>query len=444
MAEEAIEAGMRAAENADLIADAAKKGGDLKDLNDVLDSLKIPRDYIKVEDGNVLFKNGSAEVPLKDVKEEYYKNAKIGSPPDFGELLEKMGFKAEDIKSESVKDLIKTQTDSFNAKYKTVRNAYELGKKGAELEKEGNKPPTKAEESSRIPTKLDEAVKTSYTDAIKGAGKTAEKLGNWVAETAKTLAPYALGGYLVYNIVKSHQQACNGCWKIEYADPSNRCKISNLTCSQNARNAITSETACAPCNAQSAGLCKDKEYNPCLLSNNKYYTPCSDPEKKGDTGHTKCDANTGDHLGPGTNGQWCLSPIKTPEDDKDGCKTTDDDTWCSTNCDCANSAICEDGKYFLQCTSFNFWAAAGDLTNKTAQELEDMFKGPLTTIFTILKYVAIGIVILVSVLVVFEIIRFFLYGRSHSANESQNVNEKAYPAYPNPNVKNTGNPFDTL
>ncbi len=443
--DEAIEAGMRAAENADLIADAAKKGP--TELESALRDLKIPNELIKIDpDGNILFKNGSTEVPLKDVKEEYYKNAKIGSPPDFGELLEKMGFKAEDIKTESVKDLIKTQTDSFNAKYADVRNAYDLGKKGAEIEEKGNKPPSSAEESSKIPTKMDNAVKTSYNDAIKGAGKTAEKLGNWVAETVGKLAPYGLVGYFAYNMIKSHQQACNGCWKIEYANPSNRCKITNLTCSQNARNADVK--TCAPCNAQSADLCKDTTYNPCLLSNNKYYTPCSDPEKKGDTGHVLCDTNTGDHLGPGTNGQWCLSPIKTPEDDKDGCKTTDDDTWCSTNCDCANSAICEDGKYFLQCTSFNFCAAAGDLTNKTAQDLEDMFKGPLTTIFTILKYVAIGIVILVSVLVVFEIIRFFLYGRSHSDNESKNVNEKAYPAYPpaypNPNVKNTGNPFDTL
>jgi hypothetical protein len=437
--DEAIEAGMRAGESADLIADAAKQGEGA--LQDVLKDLKIPTDNIITNaDGSISFKNGSTEVPLKDLKEEYYKNAKTGAPPDFGELLGKMGFKAEDINTESVKDLIKNQTDSFNAKYEDVRNAYELGKKGAEIESKGNKPPTSEEESSKIPKKMENEVKTSYTDSIKSAGKAAGKLGKWVAETVKTLAPYGLVGYFAYDMIKSHQQACNGCWKIEYANPNNRCKITNLTCSQNARNA--SSITCAPCNAQSANLCKGNEYNPCLLSNNKYYKPCSKEEKDNDTGHTSCDKNTGDHLGPGINGNQCLSPIKTPEDDKDGCKTTDDDTWCSKNCDCANSAICEDGKYFLQCTSFNFWAAAGDLTNQTAEGLEKMFEGPLSTIFTILKYVAIGIVILVSVLVVFEIIRFFLYG-SHTNNESKNVNPPPPPppqAYPN--IKNTGNPFD--
>jgi hypothetical protein len=440
---EAAEAGLGAASRAAELSRAAEEGADA--FNKVLSDNKIDPTYVQIDPatGKPIFTYNGESINLEDLKNEYY-DFETGDPPNFEELLKKMNFKEDEINTPEMKDFIKQKTEEFNKNWKDYQDMKKIEKAQKALA-DKHTPPTKPEEvTTRINKKTTAEVQKSWNDIIKSGVEGAGKVGKWVAETAIKLAPYGIAGILLYNVVKDHQAACNGCWKIEKANPSNRCKITDLTCSDEART--KGDIMCATCDAIDVDLCKNR-FNPCLInSDNKFYNKCSDADK---TDKTKCSTD-GFYLGPGTDGKNCSNKVKSP--DTDGCPKTDSGSdsseWCSSNCNCDNSDNCSDGKYFLQCVNYNFWGALADLTDTPIEELGKLLGDTGSTILNILKYVAIGIVVLISILVVFEIISFFIRGGYHSSNENkqqleyQPAYQQPYPAaYPN---ANTGNPFDKL
>lgn len=423
----ALEGAARSAE----LADAAKIGDaafeavkkDMKDGNPNINIDFIQRDPVT---GEVTFKNPNGEsIKLEDWGKYY--DFETGDPPNFGEILEKMGFKAEDINTPEVKDLIDKTKEEFNNKWKNYQEMKVRETKANELANKHPVPETPKELSPKVAEKSTNTI----NETIKGAAKGAGKLGKWVAETAVKLLPYGIGGYVLYNLVKDHQAACNGCWKIEIAKPSNRCKISDFTCNSDARAIKNSDvTFCTGCEAINKTSCDATNFNPCLSDpDDKYYQQCATGVYTSDPTHTKCDANDKSYLGPGSDGANCINKVKP--NDPDGCPATDDSSWCSKNCDCAKSDNCG-GKYILQCVNFNFWGALSDLTDTPIEDLGKLLGDTAGTILNILKYVAIGIVILISILVVFEIIRFFIYGHQTN-NESANVNQTENPGVNIPN-----------
>ncbi len=436
---EAGEAGFAAASRAAELAKAAEEGEDA--FNTVRDKYKLNPDYVKFDKatGKPVFEFNGKTVNIEEFKDEYY-DFKTGDPPNFEEILKKMNFTEDEIKTPEIQKLIDDTKTDFNKKWEDYQDM-KLREKAQQGLAESNPPPQSPEEVTRIiKPKAEAEIKKSWNDILKSGAEGAGKVGKWVVETAIKLAPYGIAGVLLYNVVKDHQAACNGCWKIEIANPKNKCKISNLTCSKSARDMTRSDaTFCLPCNAiDNITLCKDN-FNPCIIdTNNKYYKQCSDADK---TDKTKCGTD-GYYLGPGINGINCSNLIKTPEDDKTGCPSTEDDATCSTYCNCDKSDNCSDGKYVLQCVNYNFWGALSDLVDVPVEDLGKMLGDTASTILNILKYVAIGIVVLISVLVVFEIIRFFIYGGSHSGNEQHNVNPPPPPPPAYTSTKNTGNPFD--
>jgi len=218
--------------------------------------------------------------------------------------------------------------------------------------------------------KLNDAI-----EKIKKVVDYGKKLGKFVV-AAGIVGGAAYGALELYNDIKKHQNAMNGCWYINI-QTDQKCKIKPLTCNESDTNEPDGYTLCNMCK----DIKKDKScFNPCAIG----LVP-KDPTAPF----------------PGT-----YSPTKTSTTACVNCancvvfsECSPSDADCSSNCDPSKFNI--PNGYTLKCVSVDFWGAADDLIEGGLGGIDNI----IGKILKIIIYIIIGIV---GVILAVFIIKFLL------------------------------------
>jgi hypothetical protein len=355
------------------------------------------------------FKDGKIslrDIDLNGLKDEFTSD-KI---PDYETALRKCGFSDEEIKSEKTQNAIKQMKVDYATKFEDTIDVNKREVEGRKLDQKYKSPENEME------IKKLEKLNKEMSDKLDEYIKKNEKAGSFVKDSLKNIlkigALIGIGDFLYQGIV-AHQEQCNGCWKISLSDPKNRVKISNLTCSTNARAATSGFTLATPCESSNNKDCGIK-FNPCIdsSSDKNFYNVCVWTQDNNDY----CDKTTSKFLGPGTDGVQCKTKIA---DSDPSCPSTTDSDWCSPNCNCDHSDNCKNG-YTVQCVNLGFWASLADLVNEPVSAIEDTLKDVGTIILTILKYAAIGIVVLFVIFIFYKVISSFISEKKDQSNNNDN------------------------
>ena len=216
-------------------------------------------------------------------------------------------------------------------------------------------------------------------DTIENIKKTVEygkKLGKFVA-AASIVGGAAYGALELYNDIKKHQNAMNGCWYINIQS-GEKCKIKPLTCNE---SDTSNQSGYVLCNMRTdvTKQVQDSLFNPCAIG----VKP----------------SNTGDFPGIYT----ATNPSTTACANCTNCVVSSDcspsDADCSSNCDPSKFNI--PNGYTLKCVSVDFWGAADDL-------IDGGLGGIDNTIGKILKIIISIIIGIVAVVLAVVIIKFLL------------------------------------
>ncbi len=231
-------------------------------------------------------------------------------------------------------------------------NAEKLSKQLGEVKSESEYKEKYDKLSKESKAKIDELQK-------KLDEKSKSTVGTWLKRAASIY-----GAISVYEAVKQHQKEINGCWLINTVsgNQEDKCKVSRLTCpganktSQNFRN-------CGECHTD----CKGAYFDPCLKDNSI--------QTKQPSSNDICS----------------------------NCTCTSDCTDTSINCmNCVVTKFNIPAGYTLYCKNVDFFGSLVDLTNSTLDTAENI----VSKIVNILKYIALGIIIL---FVIYLMIRLILY-----------------------------------
>lgn len=210
---------------------------------------------------------------------------------------------------------------------------------------------------------------------IKKGGEYLQKLGKFVA-AAGIVGGAAFGALELFNAIKKHQNAMNGCWYINIQS-GEKCKIKPLTCNESDTSDQSGYSICS--------MCTD-----ITIPNKSCFNPCAIGLKPTNSNNTF----------PGI--YTATNPSTTACANCANCVVSSD---CSpSDADCSN---CDPSKfnipngYTLKCVSVDFWGAADDL-------IDGGLGGIDNTIGKILKIIISIIIGIVAVVLAVVIIKFLL------------------------------------
>ena len=297
---------------------------------------------------------------------------------DLEGILKDLNFSDEEIKTNegAIKDLKEKIESSTGFRDQTEQR--ERTQNGQNATEKLGTPKTEDEFKNAL-KKLSEENRKKFEELQKDIDDKKEStVGKWVKR-----ALFGAGIYSLYEAIKAHQNAMNGCWLYNTSDGS-KCKISDLTCNPDCKNTSTNgDLLCSPC--QDLTKCSANQLNRCMIG------------------------------GSGIDKQ----PPKCP----DGCKNKDGNDMCASclsneTGSCASVCKTENFNlapgYILQCQDVDFWTAAGDAAQQPIKFATDF----LQQILTIFKYTAIGIAILIAVYLVFQVILYLMH-RNSSEEEKE-------------------------
>ena len=209
---------------------------------------------------------------------------------------------------------------------------------------------------------------------IKKGGEYLKKLGKFVA-AAGIVGGAAYGALELYNDIKKHQNAMNGCWYINI-QTDEKCKIKPLTCNESDTNDPSGYALCNMC----TDIKTDKScFNPCAIGSPPTRSNEAFPGAYTDSSSTRACVN-------------CNNCVVSRD-----CSPSDAD--CSSNCDPSKFNI--PNGYTLKCVSVDFWGAADDLIEGGLGGIDNI----IGKILKIIIYIIIGIV---AVILTVFIIKFLL------------------------------------
>ena len=352
--------------------------GNEKEINDFFKE-KLGDNFDKFFGGKLeimsdgIYSTGGENPRLVDLKE--YKEYSSVDPKDpynstgrTEAQFKALGFTDSEIEEgKGVLDNFFNQQDSAMLKTesaKGLQNAYDAGK----------------ESGKNLVPKSDVDITQNTKDSIKEAVKDKDpnqSAGKWVKSGIKYGAILALltaGGIGLYEAVKHHQDAMNGCWIINMTT-GDKCKITQLTCDQSAKNNIPDGVnTCALCvDITNLQTCGPLFFDPCPIGG-KAINPS--PAFFPDSGKN-CDKTVSDYT----------------------CK--DSDTDMCKNCDSTIYNLIGNTK--MICVNVDWWGALEDIIGKPADEA---ITGITNTIFNILKWVAIGILILLVLYIIYRLTKY--------------------------------------
>jgi len=329
-------------------------------------------------EGKAKIFNGDVEITEENLKKASDATLKEG---DVLQSLKELGYPDKILNEPEIKQY----AEEYKAKFETTE-AFKENKTLGENTKGGNKLSDQVgdiknaeefkkllEANKELKTQFDELAKKLEDQLKKGEGKDTT-VGDWVKERAWELLKYAGAGItldMIYNAIKSHQNAMNGCWLIK-GGSGEKCKIALLTCHPDAKTngdlcpgkiSISDLNSCTPCETPSPG----KNTGPCFDT-----TTC-----------VKCD-----------NGK-----CKTPMTD-----CNDETRTCSEFCG-GNKSVQVPKGYYLQCVNINFWAAANDVANDIIDTPFKYGGDVVKKVIMILVWIAVAVVI---ILVLYFVISFII------------------------------------
>ena len=313
------------------------------------------------------------------------------SPPNYKGAFEKMGIDPKVMEQSGFKDFENKQTEGWK-QTKTVKEVDSVNNSkstGNNIADGGGGKPLNASDMEEGAKKTGKFGKLS--DVIKKIGEVGYKGGKWIAFIA-VAGGLAYGAEQLYEDIKKHQSAMNGCWYINTIS-GDKCKIAPLTCDKDYRDSpdITKCTMCDDIKncSKSASASSSLAFNPALAGSTPKDASKNFPGKYTDDQSIACDN--------------CYS-----------CATT---TACTSTTSCASGVGgCDVSQYnvpsgyTMKCVNVDFWGAADDLIKEGLGTVDNLMK----KILNIIIYVIIGIVVLV---VGFMIIKFFIGLAKRSKSE---------------------------
>ena len=272
------------------------------------------------------------------------------------------------------------QQESIKAKAKWT-DITENGKKGTKSV--GGEPKTPEEFNKIIEENksLKEAVKKMKNEATEASktGKVEVTKGEWTkTKIALKVLLAAIATGTLYELIKSHQNAMNGCWLVNISDGS-KCKVLRLTCNKDEK------TSSDPC--QSNYKCK----NICTKKDGTCF---------GEDACIKCsDVDA-------TGVQTCAETLKE----------CDEGSSCD-KCSC-DSIGCPDG-YFLQCVDIDFLGATEDFIQQPIKWTSNIVTKIIYALKIIL-YIALG---MIGVFILFKFVMWLIheYNKNKKENNSSKV-----------------------
>lgn len=366
-------------------------------MADALDGVRgVDPSNIKIkidpDTGVRTLERGEFKVSIEQMKVDL--DGDIGSdrPPDLQKVFEVFSGDI-DYSSDSFKEMNKTKVEQYeNSPGKSAANNVDAsttsGKSiasdaggnpvddpsGKDMEEKMNQ--LRAQNQARF----DELQKKF--NKLKEDAKSGKKTwGEWTKETLKDvskLSAMGLGSYAFYQMVKEHQNAMNGCWLIE-TSTGTKCKITQLTCDADARQAGTSCLPCQDC------VTNKTAFNPCPGVECKDKAAAKSPFPG-----TKCDNCCSPK--DGTIAQLCLSDAPSCSD---GC-----DTMCSSKYPNIPQG------YSMKCVNVDWWGALSDGVGGLGGDIDSLLKN-------ILKWLLIGLAIIVGVVILVFGVKFALRKISH-------------------------------
>lgn len=379
------------------------------DLGKIFDSLDKDRSFDKdlekslTDNGFTVIKDGESknvgfERDGKPINKDVLKKIKEKTKGEFIDgkytmdlegVLKDLNFSDEEIKTNegAIKDLKEKIESSTGFSEQTEQRQRTQNGQNA-TEKLGT--PKSEDEFKNDLKKLSEENRKKFEELQKDIDDKKEStVGKWVKR-----AFFGAGIYSLYEAIKAHRNAMNGCWLYNTADGS-KCKISELTCNPDCKNTSTNgDLLCSPC--QDLTKCSANQLNRCMIGGSgidKQPPKCPDGCKN-KTGNNMCANCIGDK----------------------------NDASCSSRCKTENFNLAPG--YILQCQDVDFWTAAGDAAQQPIKFATDF----LQQILTIFKYTAIGIAILIAVYLIFQVILYLMHRNSSEegkeGNQEGNANRK--------------------
>jgi|688.fasta_scaffold11241_11 hypothetical protein len=308
-------------------------------------------------------------------------------PPDVASVLKDLGIKSTDSPEFQKFDAANKKAWAEQPNVKKAQGVNDSTNTGNQISNSVSDPsdppgqkgqPKDAEDMQRRANRANKGGKLN--DAIEKIKKGVEygkKFGKFVV-TAIAVGGAAFGALELYNAIKKHQNAMNGCWYINM-QTNDKCKIKPLTCNESDTNDPNDQSGYSLCSMrESIKDTHDENFNPCAIG--------AKPKGTGDfpgiyndtTLDTAC-AN-------------CADCVVSSD-----CKQSEAD--CSSKCDPSKFNI--PTGYTLKCVSVDFWGAADDLIDGGLGGIDNI----IGKILKIIIYIIIGIV---GVILVVFIIKFLL------------------------------------
>lgn len=356
-------------------------------MADAFDNVRgVDPEAIKIEidpdTGVRSLERGEFKVSLDQMKVDL--DGDIGSdrPPDLQKVFEVFSGDI-DYGSDSFKEMNKTKVEQYeNSPGRSAADDVDASaSNGSSIADDAGGNPVDDPSGNDMEEKMNELEKKNkarYDELSKKFDKLKEDVkngkkswGKWTEDKLKTaaaLAAMGLGSYAFYQMVESHQNAMNGCWLIENSS-GNKCKITQLTCDANARQAGTDCLPCQDC-----------------VTNKTSFNPCPGVECK--------DKATEKSPFPGTKCDNCCAP-------KDGTTAQPclpDAPSCSDGCDtmCSSKYPNLPQGYSMKCVNVDWWGALDDGIGGLGGDINSLLKN-------MLKWLLIGLAIIVGVVI-------FVYG----------------------------------
>ena len=255
-----------------------------------------------------------------------------------------------------------TQTDAG----KSAKAAYDANQQS------GKKTDPTSDKDIDQPTK--DKIKEVVNETLKEKDKN-ETAGKWVKSGIKYAAILAIlgaAGAGLYEAVSHHQDAMNGCWIMDMTT-GQKCKVTELTCAQGPKiNIPDGDSKCGLCiDITNSQTCGSLDFNPCLIGG-KATKPPTDPFP--DSGKN-CDKVA----------EYCK------DSDNQVCK----------NCDPKLYNLIGNSK--MVCVNVTWWGALEDVIGGP---LDSAISATITMILNILKWTAVGIVILLVLYIIYRLTKY--------------------------------------
>jgi hypothetical protein len=381
-------------------------GSDL-DINDIKGRYKFDDNpafkgyQLKTQpDGSLALDFNGETIDTAKIREKYNGTIKGGKLTlDFEGIMRDMKVDESVIKDNAQK--IKDIEDKWNNStgVQNMNEGINAQETGREFERKGIKDPTNQAEFEAVMKKYFARNQKAFDD-LKNELEEAKKgdkdsMGKKFGKFVKT-ALYLGLGLSLYDAVKAHQNAMNGCWIFNPNSSKNKCKVSQLTCDSDSKQTTSGDyTLCSLCDDQTKCYNDDPlSYNPCPLDSK------SQDDKKKFPGSPGTDANCV-KISDGTTSGYQMD-----------CPSDNGDSPCSSYCSPDKIKLGPGSS--IQCINVSFLGAFQDFSQHTLETGKDF----LTQVFDILKMITYIIIIGFALFIIIKIISFIMSEVESSGGES--------------------------